>query len=82
MPVDRTVASMAVVTWRRGYIGYALIGASGDAALNRRARSLAQGDVASLLGAVAPPRTVCARSSHRLTEVRQHRNNRASRLLC
>ncbi|WP_244851014.1 anti-sigma factor [Caballeronia sp. SL2Y3] len=55
MPADRTVASMAVVTWRRAHIGYALIGASGDAALNRLARSLAQGDAASLFGAVAPP---------------------------
>ncbi|SAL34270.1 transmembrane anti-sigma factor [Caballeronia cordobensis] len=63
MPADRTVASMAVVTWRRAHIGYALIGASGDAALNRLARSLAQGDAASLFGAAEGLRTLVASSS-------------------
>jgi anti-sigma factor RsiW len=59
-PSRRDIASMDVVTWRRGELGYALIGAPGSAKLDTLARHIADGDAPSLLGSLEHPLTLAS----------------------
>ncbi|VVD82770.1 anti-sigma factor family protein [Pandoraea terrigena] len=52
---EQTIDRMGVVTWRKGQIGYALIGAPGSVNLKAVASGLAHGQVAPLYGLVTPP---------------------------
>lgn len=52
---EQQVDKMGVVTWRKGQIGYALIGAPGSTDLKAVAKALADGPVAPLYGMLMPP---------------------------
>lgn len=52
---EQKIDRMGVVTWRKGQIGYALIGAPGSINLKAVAKGLAQGQVAPLYGLATPP---------------------------
>ncbi|BDD92845.1 anti-sigma factor [Pandoraea sp. XJJ-1] len=52
---EQKIDRMGVVTWRKGQIGYALIGAPGSINLKAVAKGLAQGQVTRLYGLVTPP---------------------------
>ncbi len=55
---EQQVDKMGVVTWRKGQIGYALIGAPGSADLKAVAKALADGPVAPLYGMLTLPELV------------------------
>ncbi|WP_278651814.1 anti-sigma factor family protein [Pandoraea pnomenusa] len=53
---EQTIDGMGVVTWRKGKLGYALIGAPGSSVdLKAVAKALAEGAVAPLYGLALPP---------------------------
>ncbi|VVD97013.1 zf-HC2 domain-containing protein [Pandoraea anhela] len=52
---EQKVDSMGVVTWRKGQIGYALIGAPGSTDLKAIAKTLADGVVTPLYGMLTSP---------------------------
>ncbi|WP_374622919.1 anti-sigma factor [Pandoraea sp.] len=52
---EQQIDGMGVVTWRKGQIGYALIGAPGSVNLKAVAKRLTQGDVAPLYGLLTLP---------------------------
>jgi anti-sigma factor RsiW len=52
---EQTIDRMGVVTWRKGQIGYALIGAPGSVDLKAVAKGLEQGPVAPLYGLLMLP---------------------------
>ncbi|VVD84705.1 anti-sigma factor [Pandoraea cepalis] len=52
---EQQIDRMGVVTWRKGQLGYALIGAPGAINLKAVARGLSQGQVAPLYGLVTLP---------------------------
>lgn len=47
---EQRIDEMGVVTWRRGHLGYALIGAPGPVDLKQLARDIVDGDVKPLYG--------------------------------
>lgn len=52
---EQQIDKMGVVTWRKGQIGYALIGAPGSADLKAVAKALVDGPVARLYGMLMLP---------------------------
>ncbi|AKM29903.1 hypothetical protein AB870_06940 [Pandoraea faecigallinarum] len=62
---EQTIDSMGVVTWRKGQIGYALIGAPGSADLKAVARTLADGPVTPLYSMLPSVASAPSHSSDR-----------------
>jgi len=62
---EQQIDKMGVVTWRKGQIGYALIGAPGSTDLKAVAKALADGPVAPLYGMLMLPDPTSPQSPHK-----------------